>query len=257
MSVLARIRALITRKAPPLSAEQRALLERELAFLAGMPANDRARFDDHVRLFLARKRFEGVGIAVTDEMRLVIAGCAARLSRNIGFGIYDRIGSIVIYPGAVRVPQTGAGPSGVDSADGLHVDALGVHHSVGTIVLSWPAVQQGLRNGNDGHDTALHELAHAVDAADGGTDGTPPLGATSSREWARVFSRRFLELRASRDKKPVMRDYGKTNEAEFFAVASETFFEKPNAMKRKTPDLYEQLREYYGIDPAAELERLR
>src|SRR5690349_1973406 len=105
MALFARLRAFVTRTAPPLSHEERALLERELPFLAAMPPTDRARFDDHVRKFLARKRFEGVGITVTDEMRLVIAGCAARLSRNIGFGIYDRIGSIVIYPGAVRVPQ--------------------------------------------------------------------------------------------------------------------------------------------------------
>jgi MtfA peptidase len=234
--------------ARPLTEEQRAVLTREMPFLATMPEEDKARFHAHIQMFLAGKRFEGVGIEVTDEMRLLIAACAARLSRNIGFSIYDGIGSVILYPEAVLVPRRAAGPSGFDVAE-TTTAAHGVHSSAGAVVLSWAAVKAGLRNPHDGHDTALHEFAHALDAADGGYDGTPPMSRRASREWARVFSEHFLAL-AKAPHKNVLDAYGATNEAEFFAVATETFFEKPNAMRRRAPALYGALRDFFHVDPA-------
>jgi Mlc titration factor MtfA (ptsG expression regulator) len=213
-----------------------------------MPDDDRARFFAHMKTFLDEKRFEGVNITLTDEMKIVIAACAARLSRNIGFTIYDDVGSVVVYPGAFVVPRGGSGPSGYD-AGGDSMVALGVHHAFGTIVLSWASVQSGLKNPSDGHDTALHEFAHAIDAADGAHDGTPPMPHTSTREWARVFSQHFRALQ-KRPTQGFMRAYGATNEAEFFAVATEAFFEKPRAMMRKAPEVYASLRDYYRVDPA-------
>jgi hypothetical protein len=229
-------------RARPLPAGWAEILARNAPFVASLSAADRPRFEGDLQIFVAERVFLGAGgLEITDEHRVTIGAAAARLTLRLDISAYDQLSEIVVYPGAYK-------HAGKDD-----VAILGEAQHWGVVALSWEAVVTGMRNPADGHDTALHELAHAVDAADGGTDGTPPLGVTSSREWARVFSRRFLELRKGKDSKPAMRDYGKTNEAEFFAVASETFFEKPNAMKRKTPDLYEQLRTYYGIDPAAEL----
>lgn len=235
------------KRARPLAVRDRALLEVELPFLKTMPKDDKARFFDHVRHFIDEKRFEGIGIEVTREMRLIIAGCAARLSRNIDFSLYDDIGSIVIYPSAVRVPSTVRGPSGIDVIE-QSVGAHGVHHAFGAVVLSWEAVKSGLHDPHDGHDTALHEFAHALDAKGGGHDGTPPLGRRASREWARVFSAHFLAMQES-PHDDVLNAYGATNEAEFFAVATETFFEKPNAMKSRAPELYDALVGFYRVKP--------
>lgn len=234
----------------PFTDDERADIERELSFVRSMPAADRERFDAHVRMFKDEKRFEGVRVDVTDTMKTVIAGCAARLSRNIGFHIYDDVMSVVVYPDAFVVPRQEKGPSGHDDGAGSAV-ALGVHHAFGTVVLSYAAVLSGLRNPDDGHDTALHEFAHAIDAVDGGHDGTPTLSPRASREWARVFSAHFEALRRRPHAGP-FRAYGATNEAEFFAVATEAFFEKPRALRRKAPEVYEALSTYFAVDPAHE-----
>jgi Mlc titration factor MtfA (ptsG expression regulator) len=234
----------------PLRVIEQEIVDENLPWVASMPGEDRERFFAQLKMFVDEKRFEGVGIAITDTIRVVIAACAARLSRNIGFSIYDDIGSVVVYPDAFVVPRAERGPSGFD-AGADPVVALGVHHAFGTIVLSWASVQSGLKNPNDGHDTALHEFAHAIDAADGAHDGTPPMQISSTREWARVFSRHFRALQ-QRPTQGIVRAYGATNEAEFFAVATEAFFEKPRAMMRKAPEIYELLRDYYRVDPARE-----
>jgi Mlc titration factor MtfA (ptsG expression regulator) len=110
----------------------------------------------------------------------------------------------------------------------------------------------GLRNPRDGHDTATHEFAHVLDRGDGRFDGTPELRASADyAPWAEVMSHHFLELRErSPRQRRVLRDYGATNEAEFFAVATETFFEKGRQLRERAPDLYEELRRFYRCDPA-------
>jgi Mlc titration factor MtfA (ptsG expression regulator) len=121
------------------------------------------------------------------------------------------------------------------------------------VILSWESVLAGLSNPRDGRDTAAHEFAHVLDRADGAFDGTPALRKYSHyRAWAAVMDEHFQGLRRGRPhERKVLDDYGALNEAEFFAVATESFFEKPRQMKAKTPELYEELRRFYGWDPAA------
>ena len=223
------------------------LLDR-LPFYEHLDGDERDRFVEHLTIFFHEKQFEGVGIEVTDEMKILVSAVAARLSRNIGFHVYDELGSIVMYPSTVRLPRTGAGPSGHDASQG-NVHALGVAHPWGTVVLAWDAVQKGLKDHDDGHDTALHELAHIIDMADGAADGTPILDKASAyRVWADVFTDHYEQLRR-RPHGQVLRAYGATNEAEFFAVASEAFFERPAAMKKRHRELYDALAGYYQIEP--------
>jgi len=179
------------------------------------------------------------GMLVDDEVRAVISACAARLVLELDLGFYDRLTEIVVYPYDYQHPD----------GDGA---VLGEAHQWGTVVLSWPSVLEGLRRPSDGHDTALHEFAHVLDVADGDFDGTPALAARADyRPWAEVMSQHFLRLVGEeRPEREVLRAYGATNEAEFFAVATETFFERPVALRKRLPELYDVLREFYRADPA-------
>ncbi|MEJ2718484.1 MAG: zinc-dependent peptidase, partial [Deltaproteobacteria bacterium] len=123
----------------------------------------------------------------------------------------------------------------------------------GTVVLSWPAVLHGLAHPRDAHDAALHEFAHVLDrGGDGEFDGTPKLKSMGDYgPWAQIMSLHYLRLREGKKPERRLLDmYGATNEAEFFAVATESYFEKAPLMKRLLPDLYEELQSFYGGDPA-------
>ncbi|MCP4503631.1 MAG: zinc-dependent peptidase [Deltaproteobacteria bacterium] len=228
------------------------LIEERLSFAADMDQEERKVWLEHLKIFAGEKNFEGIRLELTDEMRVVISGCAARLSRHIGFEVYDRLHSILVYPNSIALERTsGEGPLAHEKL----VEVLGLHNSNGAVILSWDDVEKGLRFPHDGHDVALHELAHVIDASDGAHDGTPILSRSADYSaWARVFSESFARLQESPRKHPVD-DYGATNEAEFFATATEAFFEKPKRMLAKEPELYEQLCSYYGLDPAKNANR--
>lgn len=218
----------------------REIVARKLAFAARFEADEHERFLLHLRVFASERHWLGAhDLVVTDEMKILISGCAARLSRNAELSVYDDLGTIIVYPSHYTPP--GHEPGSV----------LGQAHKWGTVVLSWDAVKSGIANTDDGHNTALHEFAHVLDLGDAAFDGTPPLhGAGDYVSWAATFSKHYFLLR-ERPKKSVLRAYGATNEAEFFAVATEAFFEKPRQLKEKAPDLYSELQRYYRVDPAA------
>ena len=215
-----------------------------LPFATQLAGDERARFETHLKVFAWDKAWQGVaGQAITDEIKVVVSGSAARLSRNLHLDVYDAIQSVVMYPSHYQHPDAADGSR---PAEGV---VLGQVNRLGSMVLSWDAVRHGIGNPFDGHDTALHELAHVLDLTDGVFDGTPRLAEPGDyRPWAQVFSRRFLQL-VKRPHRGVLRRYGATNEAEFFAVATEAFFEKPRQMKKQAPDLYEELAGFYQVDP--------
>jgi Mlc titration factor MtfA (ptsG expression regulator) len=221
----------------------RGIVDKRLSFVDEFADDaERGRFFDHLKIFAWEKRFEGArGLEVTDEMRVVVSGCAARLSRNLSFDVWDDLGSVVLVEGDLkRLP---------DHEGGGRV--LGLAHHFGTVVLSWNAVKHGIANDDDGHDVTLHELAHIFDAKDGGFDGTPVLHTPNDvRSFARAFSRAYLSMQKDPDRH-VLRAYAATNEAEFFAVATEVFFEKPGVLKRRWPDVYAVLARVYHCDPAS------
>lgn len=226
------------RLAKPFPDAWRGIVEARLPFAADYDDETRTRFLAKLQLFIAEKRFEGVGIDLTDEIRVTVAGTAARLTVHLGDDLYDAVESIVIRPTDMKRDDS---------------RILGLVHRYGTVMLAWDAVKHGISTDNDGHDTALHEFAHAIDRRDGEFDGTPPLSGAALRTWARVCAEHFLVLREDPDRN-VIRAYGAENEAEFFAVAVETYFEKPTQLKRKAPELYAVLEAYFDgprspIDP--------
>ncbi|MBT8495806.1 MAG: zinc-dependent peptidase [Deltaproteobacteria bacterium] len=218
------------------------ILGERVPFFADLRGELRQRFLDHLRIFVAEKHWiEAGGMEITDEVRVVIGAAAVRLTLHLDIDVYSRLTEVVVYPSHYLHP---------DSEDESIV--FGEAHSWGTVVLSWDAVVHGLANPADGHDTATHEFAHVLDRVDGSFDGAPELRAREHyRPWAQVMSHHYDELRdGKRRERRVLRDYGATNEAEFFAVATESFFEKPRQMKSQLPELYAELSQFYGFDPA-------
>lgn len=219
------------------------VLDERVPFFADLDGPVRERFLADLRVFVAEKHWiEAGGMEITEEVKVVIAAAAVRLTLHLDFDVYNRLTEIVVYPSHYRHE---------DNEDAV---VFGEAHAWGTVVLSWDAVVGGLENPDDGHDTATHEFAHVLDRADGAFDGAPELRAREHyRAWAEVMSHHYDRLRdGKRTERRVMRDYGATNEAEFFAVATESFFEKPEQMKKRTPELYEEMRRFYGFDPAGD-----
>ncbi len=215
------------------------ILEDRLTFVATLPISQRQRFFDHVNVFANEKKWVAAGGlgTVTEEMRVVISGCAARLVRNLSLDSYDRLTEIIVYPSSFALPND-------------EREILGLAHHWGTVILSWDAVRKGIAVPSDGHDTAVHEFAHALDIEDGVYDGTPKLDSRPSyHDWARVLGKHFSKLQ-NNPRSGVVRAYGATNKAEFFAVATEAFFEKPKSLKRRAPDLFTELEHFYNLDPS-------
>jgi MtfA peptidase len=229
------------------------ILERRVPFFRALSEDQRTRFLDKLKVFVWEKRWEGAGgLELTDEHRVTIAASAVRLVLELDLSHYDRIRSIVVYPGAYRHPQraallrTGQVPPPEPDA------VLGEVHRFGTVALSWDSVVRGLQAPTDGRDTTVHEFAHALDLADGRFDGLPALRECAHvRPWATVMQHHYdrLEEDLRRNRRSLLRAYGATNPAEFFAVATEAFFEEPRRLAAQAPDLYAELRRFYGWDP--------
>ncbi len=206
-------------------------LARRVPFFKHFSVEQQPLFLERLKLFVWEKHWiEAGGMVITDEVRVVIAAAAVRLTLYLSENSYNDLIEIVVYPSHYHHP----GNPGV---------IFGETHRLGTVVLSWEAVISGLANVHDGHDTATHEFAHVLDSNSGRFDGTPKLRAREHlRPWATIMSRHFLALRnGQRNERRVLSNYGATNEAEFFAVATESFFEKPVQMRKRTPQLYDEL----------------
>jgi Mlc titration factor MtfA (ptsG expression regulator) len=228
------------------------ILNRNVALYRHLPGPLRKELQGHIQVFLGEKTFEGCGgLRITDEMRVTIAGQACILLLNRKPTYYPTLYTILVYPGAYVAKQTTV--VGVMHVEQKSVRA-GESWTRGEIVLAWDEVRQTATGLTGGHNVVLHEFAHQLDQEDGKANGAPILGSLSSyAAWARILSREYRNLRrkALSGGTDIMDAYGATDPAEFFAVATETFFEKPQQMKLKHPDLYEELRTYYDLDPVS------
>lgn len=239
-------------RAEPFPTDWEAILRRNVPLFDRLAEADREELRGLVRVFLDEKRFEGCGgLEITDEIRVTIAAQACLLLLHRETDDYPRLITILVYPHAYVAKSTEPIGGGV-ILEG-ETARLGEAWRDGVVVLSWDDVRAGASDIHDGHNVVLHEFAHQLDHEDGSADGAPVLVHRSRYvAWARVLGADYERLRQSSDRgrEDVLDAYGATNPAEFFAVATETFFEKPVALRRKHPELYEELRGYYQIDPA-------
>jgi Mlc titration factor MtfA (ptsG expression regulator) len=236
----------------PLSASYINILERNVGIYAQLPDELKTELHGVINVFLAEKQFMGCdGVDVTDEMRVTVAGLASVLLLNRSTRYYPGFSSVMIYPTAYMATEV--------SYDGTvaverKVIRAGESWHRGPVILSWQDVLRGAANVRDGYNVVLHEFAHKLDEENNGTNGLPVLHEQGQYgEWAKVLGKEYesLEKRAARGKNKVLHEYGLTSPAEFFAVATESFFEKSVAMKKKLPDLYGQLKRFYHMDPAS------
>jgi len=227
------------------------ILEKNIGIYRNLPMTLRLELRQLIKQFLHQKHFSGAaGLEVTDEMRITVAAQACMLQLNRSSALYPRLKYIVLYPSAFVVTRSDRDEAGVVSHG--RKGMLGESWQNGKVILAWDNVLHGARNFVDGSNVVLHEFAHQLDSETGSTDGAPLLaGASSYRSWAGALSEEFEELQkdARYGRRSLMDHYGATNPAEFFAVTTETFFEKPRRMAKYHEELFEVLKSYYRIDP--------
>lgn len=240
----------ITRQ--PFPATWRDIMRRRVPLTRELPASQHLRLKKHVQVLLAEVPFIGcAGLEVDDEMRVTIAAQAAFLLLGRG-GSFGNVREVLVYPGHFVVPRSEAGAGGVVH-EGRDVLA-GQSWQRGQVIVAWDAVQDGAADPHDGANVVLHEFAHQLDQDSGAANGAPYVGRGAlQRSWARVMNEEFaaLQARLSRAEPGLIDPYGASSPAEFFAVATELFFERPDALAAERPALYEQLRRCYRLDPAS------
>lgn len=227
-----------------------AIVKRRLPFFDRLTRDEQQQLQDNIRLFLAGKQFHGCGgLEITDDIRLTIASEACLLLLNRNTRIYPRLKHILVYPHAFVTSHEQRNADGTISTAGRGL--LGESWHYGKVILSWDDVEYGTRNLHDGHNVVLHEFSHQLDSESGSANGAPLLHTNSYSTWASVLSREFEKLNKdfAQHHHAVMDYYGATNPAEFFAVATETFFEKPQQLQTKHPELFDVLKTYYRVDP--------
>jgi Mlc titration factor MtfA (ptsG expression regulator) len=239
--------------AQPFPAEWVAWLEKNVAHYRHLAPAEKSRLHDDLRVFIAEKDWEGCGgLRMTDEIKVTIAAQACLLVLGMEHNYFDRAQSILVYPHGYRVPtHASAGTGTILEMESAH---LGEAHYRGPVILSWAEVLEDGQHPGGGKNLVFHEFAHQLDMLDGLVDGTPPLQSREQyQRWQRVMTREYQRLIAAsaQGRATLLDKYGTTNEGEFFAVATECFFDLPAEMARRHPELYDLLREYYRQDPAA------
>ncbi|XGV94870.1 MAG: zinc-dependent peptidase [Leptolyngbya sp. BL-A-14] len=236
----------------PFPHQWQAILDRNVPLYRSLPEPLQMRLRGYVQIFLAEKKFVGCGgLSITEAMKVTIAANACLLLLNQNDRFYPNLNAIYVYPTAFFVNTR-------ESLGGFVVEEKtvgrrGESWDRGLVVLSWADIQYDATRVHDGNNVILHEFAHQLDQEDGAADGVPFLGRGIDRTtWSRVFRQAYEQLQrdVQRGAKTVLDAYGATNPAEFFAVATETFFEKASLMQRYHSELYDVLCLYYSLDPA-------
>lgn len=228
------------------------IIRRRVPLIASLSDATQRELGGIVQILLKEKQFLGAGgLEMTDEIRVTIAAQAALLLLGRETNYYPTLKTIYVYPHAYASHLTQHNPDGTVT-EGVQ-PRLGESWHRGGLVLSWSDVVRGAADAHDGHNVTLHEFAHQLDGEWGGMEGAPALpSAGRYRDWARVLGKEYAELISElhRGHHTLLDPYGATNPAEFFAVATELFFERPDAMRKHYPELYDQLRMFYSHSPA-------
>lgn len=242
--------------AQPFPAAWQAILHRDVGLYAQLDAGERSKLRDDLRIFVAEKNWEASkDFELTEAMQVIVAANACLLTLAMDGDPLSHARTIIIQPQPYVAPQprmqNGIAHAGMRSSGTAYLN--------GPVVLSWRDILQNSRNPHDGRNVVLHEFAHQLDMTGGVVDGTPPL---VQRElypvWQRVMTEEFERLThaAEHGLGTLLSHYGATNPAEFFAVSTECFFERPMQLREMHPELYALLRAYYRQDTARRVEAM-
>jgi MtfA peptidase len=235
--------------AAPLSARHRNFLLDSYDHYERMDSAWRERFEDDVRLFLAEARITGIGVEATDELRLLVAASAVTLS--VGWPEYEwnQLTEVLLYPDDFDRDYAFGGD-----------ERSGETHPWGTVILSVPSLHESFEVPDDAYHVGIHEFAHLLDVDQTHFDGIPVgLSANRAREWVAIAEMEMKRLRrprraslgARRVGRSAFDDYGASDPVEFLGVAVEAFFEIPQRVRHRHPEVYAILSEYFRQDPAA------
>ncbi|HEU4692705.1 MAG TPA: M90 family metallopeptidase [Vicinamibacterales bacterium] len=238
----------ITRR--PFPAAWRDTLRRRVPLARELPAAQQLLLKKRIQVLLSEVPVVGcAGLEIDDEIRVTIAAQAAFLLLGRG-GSFGNLREVLVYPGHFVVPRSEVGVAGVvhEARDVL----AGQSWQRGQVIVAWEAVRDGAAEPHDGANVVMHEFAHQLDQDTGAANGAPYVGRGAvQQEWARVMSQEFSALRdrLARAEPGVIDPYAATSPAEFFAVATELFFERPRTLADERPELYGQLKRCYRVDP--------
>jgi Mlc titration factor MtfA (ptsG expression regulator) len=237
-------------RAQPFPAPWRRILRRRVPMVALLPPPLQHRLKGQVQAFLAEVPIIGCrGLEVTDEMRVTVAAQASLLLLG-GITRFENLRQVLLYPDTFVADRPATLAGGVQQPQ-RHVLA-GESWDQGQVILSWAAVRDGAARPDDGQNVVLHEFAHQLDQATGPANGAPRLpSGTHAAQWSAVMHAAWAQLQqtlaAGGDS--CLGAYAATSEAEFFACATEVFFERPEALAAEYPALHALLACYYGVDP--------
>lgn len=246
------------RNQAPFPPEWEVIVARYLPFFSRMPEALKQQLRNQIKHFIANKRFVGcAGQRIDDEVRISIAAQACLLILGRAGDYYTGLHSILVYPTEFIASREHPDEFGLVSERASVL--AGEAWSNGRIILSWDSVQRSAADFSDGFNVVLHEFAHQLDNQFGHANGAPWLNSKDAyQRWSEVFSAEFARLRALasdpgaawlHQQDEVLDFYGASEPAEFFAVATESFFEKPHQLAQRHPALFEQLQWYYRVDP--------
>jgi MtfA peptidase len=224
------------------------VLQQRLPMLARLPAGLRRRLQGQIQVFIAEKPFIGCqGQAIDDEVRVTVAALACLLLLGHARApCYPRLRQVLVYPDAFIVQREHTLAGGVVASQRQALS--GESWSQGQVILAWSEVLAGAADAGDGRNVVLHEFAHQIDQDSGTADGRPWRGSSAARQrWAAVMDAALQRLRETPS--TLLDAYGASDPAEYFAVATEVFFEQPRALADEAPEVYRELAQLYRLDP--------
>jgi Mlc titration factor MtfA (ptsG expression regulator) len=230
--------------------EWRELLDRRVPHLTRLGVDERDRLESLALTIMAEKRWEPAkDFELTDEIMVVIASQAALLILGLPDDSYRGVQAIVVHPTTLVLHGEHSQVQGLVSDEPMPILGQAVYR--GPVIIAWDTVLDDARHPGRGHNVVFHEFAHKLDMLDGTVDGTPPLADHEQFDrWVEVCTRTYERV-AHGDGGPSLRAYAGVNPGEFFAVATEAFFDRPRPLRDEHPDLYEVLGSFYRQDPAA------
>lgn len=229
-----------------LNPDYQTLLLQHVGYYQKLTEPDRQRFESLIADFITSVRIEGVGLEVSDLDRVLVAASAVIPIFGYQEWWYTNLTNVILYPDTFNNDFQFEG----DSRNIMGM--VGSGYMNGQMLLSRAALHKGFSSHSGKQNTGIHEFVHLLDKSDGVTDGVPEylLAHEYAKPWLQMMHQEIsrIEKGHSSDIDP----YAATNEAEFLAVVAEYFFEKPEQLQQKHPELYAQLSRLFAQDPAAE-----
>ena len=225
------------------------ILQRDVPFFRTLDESEQVRFREEVRIFLSEKRITGIRTSIDDKVRVLVAASAIIPIFGFPGWEWEQIGEVLIYPTSFNEDYE-IGQVGDRDVLGM----VGSREMQRMMILSKPDLLEGFRLSHDQQNVGIHEFAHLLDKSDGAVDGVPNLGLSPSlvTPWLKLMHHEMERIRKGQSD---INPYGLENESEFFAIVSEYFFENPDKMKRKHPELYSMLERIFRQDPQARVKK--